>query len=189
MSLASGRGARVVAGSGGWPSRVLTPIHRMVDSGSTGSPKRSWTSHGCSRGPPSREPWGMNVIEVTNLRKRSGDRTAGRDARNPRTEWRRHDHHRGIHCRAAQAGTRFDPRPGLDPVRDREQLRTLIGVQIQESELPDGCDGSARTQVSGRGDSSRTRGSSVNPQPFRGVSRSASTTLRPSGSGGRRSIH
>ena len=89
----------------------------------------------------------MNVIEVTDLRKHYGEppgcrrrlvRGRGRrDLRHPRTQRRRQDHDRRVDRRSPHPGLGTISVLGLDPRRDRERLRTLVGVQLQESELPE----------------------------------------------------
>ena len=89
----------------------------------------------------------MNVIEVTDLRKRYGDRAAvdgvsfsveegeifGILGPNGAGKTTTVESIAGL--RTPDAGTIRVL--GLDPRRDRERLRTLVGVQLQESELPD----------------------------------------------------
>ncbi len=89
----------------------------------------------------------MNVIEVSELRKRYGDRTVvdgvsfsveegeifGILGPNGAGKTTTVESIAGL--RTPDAGTIRVL--GLDPRRDRERLRTLVGVQLQESELPD----------------------------------------------------
>src|SRR5262245_59272741 len=100
----------------------------------------------CRAGSPG-EPWPMNVIEVSDLRKSYGDRAAvdgvsfsveegeifGILGPNGAGKTTTVESIAGL--RRPDAGTISVL--GLDPVRDRERLRTLVGVQLQESEVPE----------------------------------------------------
>ena len=89
----------------------------------------------------------MNVIEVTDLRKRYGGRAAvdgvsfsveegeifGILGPNGAGKTTTVESIAGL--RVPDVG--HDQRPGTRPRRDRERLRPLVGVQLQESELPE----------------------------------------------------
>jgi ABC-2 type transport system ATP-binding protein len=89
----------------------------------------------------------MNVIEVTNLKKRYGDRAAVDDVSfsveegeifgilGPNGAGKTTTVESIAGLRTPDAGTIRVL--GLDPRRDRDQIRTTVGVQLQESELPD----------------------------------------------------
>ena len=90
----------------------------------------------------------MTVIEVDNLHKRYGDtvavagrvlrRRGGRDLRHPRPERRRQDHHRRVRRRAAHAATAGTIRVlGPRPRATAPSCAQLVGVQLQESQLPE----------------------------------------------------
>src|SRR5262245_340573 len=95
----------------------------------------------------SADPRGMNVIEVTNLTKRYGGRAAvdgisfsveageifGILGPNGAGKTTIVESIAGL--RAPDSGSISVL--GLDPRRDRAKLRGLVGVQLQESELPD----------------------------------------------------
>ena len=76
----------------------------------------------------------MNVIEVTNLRKTYGDRTAV-DGVSFSVEEGETTVETIAGLRTPDSGSMSVL--GLDPRRDRERLRSLVGVQLQESELPE----------------------------------------------------
>src|SRR6188472_2030790 len=96
---------------------------------------------------PRRDALAMNVIEVTDLRKHYGGRKAvdgvtfaveegeifGILGPNGAGKTTTVESIAGL--RAPDSGTINVL--GLDPRRDRDQLRTLLGVQLQESELPE----------------------------------------------------
>jgi ABC-2 type transport system ATP-binding protein len=96
---------------------------------------------------PSRDALAMNVIEVTDLRKHYGDRKAvdgvtfsveegeifGILGPNGAGKTTTVESIAGL--RTPDSGTINVL--GLDPHRDRARLRTLVGVQLQESELPE----------------------------------------------------
>jgi ABC-2 type transport system ATP-binding protein len=89
----------------------------------------------------------MNVIEVTNLVKRYGDRTAVDDVSftvgegeifailGPNGAGKTTTVESISGLRTPDSGTINVL--GLDPARDRDELRRVVGVQLQESELPD----------------------------------------------------
>ena len=92
----------------------------------------------------------MNVIEVTNLVKRYGDRVAVDDVSfgveegeifailgpNGAGKTTTVESISGLRA----AGRRHDPGPRASTLgRDRDELREQVGVQLQESELPDSC--------------------------------------------------
>jgi ABC-2 type transport system ATP-binding protein len=89
----------------------------------------------------------MNVIEVTNLKKRYGDRAAVDDVSfsveegeifgilGPNGAGKTTTVESIAGLRSPDSGT--IQVLGLDPGRDRDKLRTLVGVQLQETELPD----------------------------------------------------
>ena len=89
----------------------------------------------------------MNVIEVTNLTKKYGDRAAVDDVSfsieegeifgilGPNGAGKTTTVESIAGLRTADGGTIRVL--GLDPVRDREKLRNAVGVQLQDSELPD----------------------------------------------------
>jgi ABC-2 type transport system ATP-binding protein len=89
----------------------------------------------------------MNVIEVSNLSKRYGDRPAVDDVSfsveegeifgilGPNGAGKTTTVESIAGIRTPDAGTITVL--GLDPCRDRSRLRSLVGVQLQESELPD----------------------------------------------------
>lgn len=89
----------------------------------------------------------MNVIEVTNLKKSYGDLAAVDDVSfsieegeifgilGPNGAGKTTTVEAIAGLRTADAGSIRVL--GLDPVRDRERLRTVVGVQLQDSELPD----------------------------------------------------
>ena len=71
-------------------------------------------------------------------RRRVLHRRGGRDLRHPRPERRGQDHHRRVRRGAADA--RRGPRPGRSAstrVADQRRVARVLGVQLQESELPD----------------------------------------------------
>jgi ABC-2 type transport system ATP-binding protein len=89
----------------------------------------------------------MNVIEVKNLRKHYGGRAAVDDVSfsvkegeifgilGPNGAGKTTTVESIAGLRAPDAGTISVL--GLEPRRDRDQIRTIVGVQLQESELPD----------------------------------------------------
>jgi ABC-2 type transport system ATP-binding protein len=89
----------------------------------------------------------MNVIEVTNLKKRYGDRAAVDDVSfsveegeifgilGPNGAGKTTTVESIAGLRSPDSGTIRVL--GLDPGHDRDRLRTLVGVQLQETELPD----------------------------------------------------
>jgi ABC-2 type transport system ATP-binding protein len=89
----------------------------------------------------------MNVIEVTNLKKRYGDRAAVDDVSfsveegeifgilGPNGAGKTTTVESIAGLRRPDSGTIRVL--GLDPGHDRDRLRTLVGVQLQETELPD----------------------------------------------------
>src|SRR3954470_16772470 len=89
----------------------------------------------------------MNVIEVSNLSKRYGDRPAVDDVSfsveegeifgilGPNGAGKTTSVESIAGLRTPDSGTISVL--GLDPCRDRGRLRSLVGVQLQESELPD----------------------------------------------------
>jgi ABC-2 type transport system ATP-binding protein len=89
----------------------------------------------------------MNVIEVTNLKKRYGARAAVDDVSfsveegeifgilGPNGAGKTTTVESIAGLRMPDAGTISVL--GLEPRRDRDQIRTMVGVQLQESELPD----------------------------------------------------
>jgi ABC-2 type transport system ATP-binding protein len=89
----------------------------------------------------------MNVIEVSNLTKRYGDRAAVDDVSfsveegeifgilGPNGAGKTTTVESIAGLRTPDGGTITVL--GLDPRRDRQRLRSLVGVQLQESELPD----------------------------------------------------
>jgi ABC-2 type transport system ATP-binding protein len=89
----------------------------------------------------------MNVIEVTNLKKRYGGRAAVDDVSfsveegeifgilGPNGAGKTTTVESIAGLRTPDAGTISVL--GLEPRRDRDQIRTMVGVQLQESELPD----------------------------------------------------
>jgi ABC-2 type transport system ATP-binding protein len=89
----------------------------------------------------------MNVIEVTNLNKRYGDRAAVDDVSfsveegeifgilGPNGAGKTTTVESIAGLRRPDSGTIRVL--GLDPGHDRDRLRTLVGVQLQETELPD----------------------------------------------------
>ena len=88
------------------------------------------------------------VIEVQHLRKSYGDTVAvsdvsftverGRDLRHPRPQRRGQDHDRRVHRGPARARTPARSAcSGWIPRRDRAELRERLGVQLQDSQLPD----------------------------------------------------
>jgi ABC-2 type transport system ATP-binding protein len=89
----------------------------------------------------------MNVIEVTNLQKRYGGRAAVDDVSfsveegeifgilGPNGAGKTTTVESIAGLRTPDAGTISVL--GLEPRRDRDQIRTMVGVQLQESELPD----------------------------------------------------
>jgi ABC-2 type transport system ATP-binding protein len=89
----------------------------------------------------------MNVIEVTNLKKRYGARAAVDDVSfsveegeifgilGPNGAGKTTTVESIAGLRTPDAGTISVL--GLEPRRDRDQIRTMVGVQLQESELPD----------------------------------------------------
>ena len=111
---------------------ILLRVNRSVDGGSTTLPPGSGRTSDVA-GPARADPWPMNVIEVTNLTKRYGDQTAVDDVSfsveageifaHPRPERRRQDHHRRVDQRAPDARRRRHRVLGLDPRRDRDELR------------------------------------------------------------------
>ena len=97
--------------------------------------------------PRVRDARGMNVIEVTNLTKRYGDRAVVDDVSfsveegeifgilGPNGAGKTTTVESIAGLRAPDGGSIRVL--GLDPRRDRARLRALVGVQLQESELPD----------------------------------------------------
>ncbi len=89
----------------------------------------------------------MPIIEVQHLHKRYKDTVAvedvsftverGRDLRDRRPQRRRQDHHRRDRRGAAHADRGTVRVLGLDPWRDRAELRQRVGVQLQRSDLHD----------------------------------------------------
>src|SRR3954471_1539287 len=89
----------------------------------------------------------MNVIEVSNLSKRYGDRPAVNDVSfsveegeifgilGPNGAGKTTTVESIAGLRTPDAGTLSVL--GLAPCRDRSRLRSIVGVQLQESELPD----------------------------------------------------
>ena len=98
------------------------------------------------RGPVRADPWPMNVIEVTNLIKRYGDQTVVDDVSfsveageifailGPNGAGKTTTVESISGLRTPDSGA-IDVL-GLDPRRDRDELREILGVQLQESELP-----------------------------------------------------
>ncbi len=115
------------------------PVHRFDNAVVAKRPMRSLGPVG--------EPCLMNVIEVSNLRKHYGDRAAVDNVSfsiaegeifgilGPNGAGKTTTIELIAGLRTADSGTITVL--GLDPWRDRERLRTLVGVQLQESELPD----------------------------------------------------
>ena len=93
------------------------------------------------------QPWVMNVIEVSNLRKQYGGRPAVDDVSfaveegeifgilGPNGAGKTTTVESIAGLRTPDSGSISVL--GLDPQSDRERLRTLVGVQLQESELPE----------------------------------------------------
>ena len=101
---------------------------------------------------PARRLGRMNVIEVTNLDQAlrrphapsTASRSRSRTARSSRSSARTAPARpppssRSAGCARPTSGTISVL--GLDPRRDRDELRRVVGVQLQESELPDEADG------------------------------------------------
>ncbi len=65
------------------------------------------------------------------------DRPGRGDLRHPRPERRRQDHHRRVDRRPPDAGRRHDPRPRPGSAQAAAaEITSLVGVQLQASELP-----------------------------------------------------